>query len=82
MTEKIESSPFAHVSETMKMFERCGLLLVSGNTNKANVMTIGWGPIGPLWSKPFFIVAVRSSRHTFKFMEETGEVAADPLNRL
>jgi flavin reductase (DIM6/NTAB) family NADH-FMN oxidoreductase RutF len=40
---------------------------------KANVMTIGWGLIGILWGKPFFMVAVRPSRHTHNFIEETGD---------
>jgi len=38
---------------------------------EANVMTIGWGLIGPLWSRPFFLVAVRPSRHTYTFIEKT-----------
>ena len=33
-------------------------------------MTIGWGAVGTMWSKPFVMVAVRHSRHTFQFMEK------------
>lgn len=67
---KIEVPLTAYVDETINVLDRCGCLLVSGNIRKANVMTIGWGLIGYLWSKPFFMVAVRPSRHTYKFMEE------------
>ena len=35
-----------------------------------NTMTIGWGALGTMWSKPFAFVAVRHSRYTFKFMEQ------------
>ena len=63
----------AYAEETMRTLDSCGCLLVSGNMEKANVMTIGWGLIGRLWSKPFFMVAVRPSRYTYKFMEETND---------
>ena len=55
------------------MLRGCGCLLVSGDVGEANVMTIGWGLIGPLWGRPFFMVAVRPSRHTFGFIEKTGD---------
>ena len=70
---KIEVSVNAYAKETLRILDRYGCLLVSGSTRKANVMTIGWGLIGPLWEKPFFIVAVRPSRYTYKFIEETGD---------
>jgi len=66
---KIEVPLTTYVEETINVLDRCGCLLVSGNLEKANVMTIGWGLIGYLWSKPFFMVAVRPSRHTYQFME-------------
>ena len=59
--------------ETSRVLSNCGCLLVSGTMDKANVMTIGWGLIGRLWGKPVFMVAVRPSRYTFKFMEECSE---------
>lgn len=47
-------------------------LLTSGNfdTGHFNTMTIGWGALGTMWSKPFVFVAVRHSRFTFEFMEK------------
>lgn len=68
----------AYAYETSRVLGKCGCLLVSGNmekanVGKANVMTIGWGLIGVLWSKPVFMVAVRPSRHTFGLIERSGE---------
>lgn len=34
-------------------------------------MTISWGLLGTMWSLPVAMVAVRYSRHTFKFMNES-----------
>ena len=35
-----------------------------------NSMTVSWGSIGVLWSKPCAFVFVRPGRHTYKFMEK------------
>jgi flavin reductase (DIM6/NTAB) family NADH-FMN oxidoreductase RutF len=70
---KLEVSLTAYAEETMNVLGSCGCLLVSGNAEKANVMTIGWGLIGRLWSKPFFMVAVRPSRYTYEFLEKTDD---------
>ncbi|MBN2336207.1 flavin reductase family protein [Candidatus Bathyarchaeota archaeon] len=49
-----------------------GLFLVAkGKDGKPNAMTIGWGFLGTMWSKPVFVVAVRLSRHTHKLLEES-----------
>lgn len=47
---------------------------------KFNTMTIGWGALGTMWSKPFAFVAVRHSRYTFEFMEkyDTFTISAFP----
>lgn len=63
----------SYTEETLRILDKTGCLLVSGSLEKANVMTIGWGLIGPLWGKPFFIVAVRPSRYTFKFIEKSND---------
>lgn len=70
---KVEVSAETYAEETMRVLGRCGCLLVSGSVTNANVMAIGWGLIGPLWAKPFFIAAVRPSRYTHEFVEETGD---------
>jgi flavin reductase (DIM6/NTAB) family NADH-FMN oxidoreductase RutF len=71
--KKLKVPLTAYSEETIRTLNRCGCLLVSGKMKKANVMTIGWGLIGILWGKPFFMVAVRPSRHTHDFIEEIGD---------
>lgn len=67
--EKVEN--FSFITETDRLLRGGGLLLVSeGDDGKPNAMTIGWGLVGTMWSEPFFVVAVRLSRHTHKLMEE------------
>jgi len=53
------------------LFYRQWVLLTSGDytLKKYNTMTIGWGAIGTMWSRPFAFVAVRHSRYTFEFMQ-------------
>ena len=44
-----------------------GAFLVACDENgKGNPMTIGWGEIGIVWSRPVFTVLVRRSRYTYK----------------
>lgn len=54
------------------LFHKQWVLLTSGDYAKGdfNTMTIGWGAIGAMWSRPFAFVAVRHSRYTFEFMEK------------
>jgi len=70
--EKVEN--FSFIAETDRLLRDEGLLLVSeGDDGKPNAMTIGWGLVGTMWSEPFFVVAVRLSRHTHKLIEEAGK---------
>ena len=73
MARKTGISPVTYLNETTRILGQCGLLLVSGKMAHANVMTIGWGLVGILWGNPFFMVAVRPSRYTYRFMEETDD---------
>ena len=54
------------------LFHNQWALLTAGDyvRDDYNGMTIGWGALGTMWSKPFAFVAVRHSRYTFKFMEK------------
>ncbi|MFB3883709.1 MAG: flavin reductase family protein [Thermodesulfobacteriota bacterium] len=63
-----------YLAETIKAFDESRVLLVSqGKEGFPNVMAIGWGTIGIIWKRPIFIVLVRPSRYTYKFIEEAGE---------
>ena len=48
------------------------LLLTSGDFQSGdyNCMTVGWGSIGTMWSKPVVQVVVRPTRYTHQFMEK------------
>ncbi len=54
------------------LFHHQWVLLAAGDYDKKdyNAMTIGWGALGTMWSRPFAFVAVRFSRYTFTFMEK------------
>jgi len=54
-------------------FSESWMLLTAGDMKAFNTMTISWGSIGEMWSKPVAIVVVRPSRHTYKFMEQGAE---------
>jgi len=73
VVKKVEVPLTRYLAKTISTLDRCGLLLVSGDAKKANVMTIGWGLPGRLWGKPFFMVAVRPSRYTYRFIENAGD---------
>lgn len=84
---RVAVDPYRFIDETIKRMNSGGLLLVSmGLNNIPNVMTIGWGLIGRIWREPFFIVAVRKSRYTYKLLEERGEftvnVPSDDMGKI
>lgn len=60
-----------------------GILLTTAMDSKVNTMTIGWGQIGVVWSKPVFTVLVRESRYTKEFLDKTGEFTVNiPLAKV
>jgi len=62
------------VPETIRKLRYPGVLLVgSKKDGSCNVMTIGWGLMGVFWRTPMFMVAIRHSRYTHEFIEDTGE---------
>ena len=69
---KKEIRPLEFLDQVYQVLKEMGLLLVSVKKDgDVNVMTIGWGLFGRLWDKDFALVAVRPSRHTFNFIEES-----------
>jgi flavin reductase (DIM6/NTAB) family NADH-FMN oxidoreductase RutF len=62
-----------YFAQTIRRMREDGLLLVTaGADGKPNVMTIGWGTIGSIWSRPVFLVLVRHSRYSYTRLEEAG----------
>jgi len=43
-------------------------ITVKDHSGKTNTMTIAWGHIGVVWSRPVFIAYVRYSRHTYDML--------------
>ena len=75
------------LARTVQIMRQHGLLLSSvDKKGKPNVMAIGWGLPGVIWSKPIFAVLVRPSRYTYKNIEATGEfvvsVPADTMHEV
>lgn len=57
--------------QVMEMMSTHGILLAvwSQPGKLANAMTIGWGLIGSVWSRPCWQVMVRPSRYTFELLK-------------
>ena len=59
-----------NIDTLMDNLKKGALLTVKAN-GKVNTMTIGWATIGHIWRKEVFMVAVRDSRYTFEFIENS-----------
>lgn len=59
-----------NLEQTIKALPK-GAFLTCKSSDIVNTMTIGWGFIGVMWNKPYFVVMVRPSRYTFKLLENT-----------
>lgn len=47
------------------------LLLTAGTIEDCNMMTVAWGSIGCMWSRPFAQIVVRPQRYTRKYIEQS-----------
>lgn len=57
-------------TDIFKQFDKKWALLTAGTKEDFNTMTISWGGLGTLWSKPIATVYVRSSRYTHDYMDK------------
>jgi len=55
--------------DVFKKYDKQWALLTAGNEESFNTMTISWGGLGTLWSKPVATVYVRTSRYPHDFMD-------------
>lgn len=62
ITSAMRDNPF-------DFFRGAGLVLAAGKEGDYNAMTIGWGGLGTLWSRPVVTVYVAPGRYTYKYME-------------
>lgn len=84
--DKVDINPLQLGDYTMARLARPGCLLVTAdNSQRANVMTIGWGMLGISWMRNVFCVMVRPSRFSYSLLESLGEftvnVPDDSLNK-
>ena len=63
---------FDYAEDICKAMKK-GVLITTKNDDFVNAMTIGWGHIGVVWSRPVFIAYVRESRHTRTMLDRHGE---------
>lgn len=61
-------SPYEFDFNPFYKFGKEWALIVVENENEDNVMTIAWGQVGILWSKPVLSVYVRNNRYTYNMM--------------
>ena len=52
-------------------FDKQWALLTAGTADHFNAMTISWGSMGTLWSRPVVTVYVRPTRYTDEFMQQS-----------
>ncbi len=66
-----------HIQYVFRLMEGPGVFLTAADSSGAtNLMTIGWGLIGRSYEgRDMFVAAVTPLRHTWRFMEESGEFA-------
>jgi len=54
----------------LTLFSERWFLLSAGTKDNFNTMTVAWGSLGTMWSRPFAQVVVRPTRYTFEFMNK------------
>lgn len=66
---------YESIGEILKRFGNGGVLCtVKDNEDKDNVLTLGWGQIGPFYNKnPVAVIAVTPLRYSWEFLEQTPE---------
>lgn len=56
--------------EPFDTFHHQWALVTAGSIDDYNTMTISWGGLGTLWSKPVATVYVKPIRHTYNYLEK------------
>ena len=57
-------------TDIFTQFDKKWALLCAGTKEHHNTMTISWGGMGTLWSKPVVTVYVKPNRYTYGFMND------------
>lgn len=56
--------------DAFAQFDKKWALVCAGTPECHNAMTVSWGGLGTLWSKPVATVYVKPVRYTYQFMEK------------
>ena len=56
--------------DVFQQFDKKWALLSAGSEEDFNMMTISWGGLGTLWSRPVATVYVRTSRYTHDYVDK------------
>ncbi len=64
MADKLDISAF-------EIFDKSWALVTAGTLKDFNTMTISWGGLGTLWSKPVATVYIKPVRHTWQYMNQS-----------
>ncbi|SDK82383.1 flavin reductase family protein [Natronincola ferrireducens] len=66
--------------DLLEQLQKGGFLTVKSG-DEVNTMTIAWGSLGFMWTKPVFIAMVRYSRYTYNLIESSKNFTVSfPLN--
>ena len=57
-------------ADAFHIFDKQWALVTAGTLNHYNTMTISWGGMGTLWSRPVATVYVKPIRYTYQFLEK------------
>ena len=57
------------ISKMFELFDKHWALVTSGNIDDFNTMTVSWGSLGTLWSKPIVTVYIKPCRYTHQYLE-------------
>ena len=71
----MEKKPFDALERASEIAQAVpkGMLFTTKAAGEVNTMVIGWGHVGFVWNKPAFIAYIRTSRHSHKLVEQSGE---------
>ena len=57
-------------TDAFRVFDKQWALVTAGSLDDYNTMTISWGGLGTLWSRPVAAVYVKPIRYTYQFLEK------------
>ena len=59
------------IQDAFKLFDKKWALVTAGTKEDFNTMTVSWGGLGTLWSKPCATVYIKPCRYTYDYMNNS-----------